>query len=97
MFSLLATAVSVFGFSPAFLVYLQGFVPAAASSGGGSSGLSSLTDVAATLVTFFGSIISALFGSSGAWTALLPYFLLGIGASLCLLGVKMIRKIVWGS
>lgn len=56
-----------------------------------------ITSVGGTLITFFGSIISALFGASGSWSSLKEYFMLGICVSLILVGAKVIRKFVWGS
>ncbi len=51
--------------------------------------------------TLFGSganpgVISTVF----SWvtsTTVLPYFAIGIGCSLALFGVKVIRSVVWGS
>lgn len=49
---------------------------------------------------------STLFGTSGvistvfSWitsSTVLPYFAIGIGCSLSLFGVKVIRSVVWGS
>lgn len=51
-------------------------------------------------------LTSTLFGTGGVistvftWitsTTVLPYFAIGIGCSLALFGVKVIRSVVWGS
>lgn len=51
-------------------------------------------------------LTTTLFGESGvistvfSWvtsTTVLPYFAIGIGCSLALFGVKVIRSVVWGS
>lgn len=51
-------------------------------------------------------LTSTLFGTSGvistvfSWvtsSTVLPYFAIGIGCSLALFGVKVIRSVVWGS
>ena len=51
-------------------------------------------------------LTSTLFGTGGVITtvfswitsaAVLPYFAIGIGCSLALFGVKVIRGVVWGS
>lgn len=51
-------------------------------------------------------LTSTLFGTGGvistvfSWitsTTVLPYFAIGIGCSLALFGVKVIRSVVWGS
>lgn len=53
-----------------------------------------------------GQLTSTLFGASGTITTVfgwvtsstvLPYFAIGIGCSLALFGVKVIRSIVWGA
>lgn len=58
-----------------------------------------------TIVTTLSNLTSALFGESGAiptfWTWLtgstvLPYFLVGVGVSLLLLGIKVVKGIFWG-
>ncbi len=52
-------------------------------TGGGESGAS-----AGTIVTVFNWLTSA---------NVLPYFAIGIGCSLALFGVKVIRSVVWGA
>lgn len=51
-------------------------------------------------------LTTTLFGASGVITtvfdwitsaSVLPYFAIGIGCSLALFGVKVIRSVVWGS
>lgn len=51
-------------------------------------------------------LTSTLFGTGGVITTVftwvtsatvLPYFAIGIGCSLALFGVKVIRSVVWGS
>lgn len=51
-------------------------------------------------------LTSTLFGSGGVITTVftwvtsanvIPYFAIGIGCSLALFGVKVIRSVVWGS
>lgn len=53
-----------------------------------------------------GQLTSTLFGANGTITTVfgwitsatvLPYFAIGIGCSLALFGVKVIRSIVWGA
>lgn len=62
------------------------------------SGLASaVSNVGNIIVQFIGTIITSLFGVDGPWADLLPFFLLGIMVSLVLVGVKIIRKVVWGS
>lgn len=62
--------------------------------------LTQLVGVFTAVLGMFGDIVSALFTtgeSAGALSALLPYFLIGIAASLILLAARVIRKFVWGN
>lgn len=62
--------------------------------------MTAISTIGSQIITFFGSIISALFttgSSAGSWNALLDYFLIGITVSLLFAGIKMIRKLVWGA
>lgn len=58
-----------------------------------------------TITSTMQSIASALFGTNGAiptfWNWLtgadvLPYFLIGVGISLLMLGVRVVKGIFWG-
>lgn len=62
--------------------------------------LTTLITVFGEVLGMFGDVVTALFTtgeSAGALSALLPYFLIGIAASIVLLGAKVIRKFVWGN
>lgn len=62
--------------------------------------LTELAGVFSTILGMFGDVVSGLFTGGetpGVLNALLPYFLVGIAASLILLGAKIIRKFVWGN
>lgn len=59
--------------------------------------LTTLVTVFGEVLDMFGSMVTALFGTSGELAALLPYFLIGIAASLILLAARVIRKFVWGN
>lgn len=59
--------------------------------------LTTLATVFGEVMDMFGSVVSGLFTTNGELAALLPYFLVGIAASLILLGAKVIRKFVWGN
>lgn len=62
--------------------------------------LTELAGVFGTILGMFGDVVSGLFTGGetpGVLNALLPYFLVGIAASLILLGAKIIRKFVWGN
>lgn len=62
--------------------------------------LTTLITVFGEVLGMFGDVVTALFTTgetAGALSALLPYFLIGIAASIVLLGAKVIRKFVWGN
>lgn len=62
--------------------------------------LTQLVGVFTAVLGMFGDIVSALFTTgetAGVLSALLPYFLIGIAASLILLAARVIRKFVWGN
>lgn len=59
--------------------------------------LAAVTDAISTVITWVGTVITALTGSSGALNALLPLFAIGIAISAVLLGVKIIKSVVWGA
>lgn len=49
------------------------------------------------VVTWVGTVVSAIVGESGALNSLLPLFAIGIGISVLLFGIKAIKSIVWGA
>lgn len=59
--------------------------------------LDAVTSGLSTVITWIGSVITALTSSSGALYPLLPLFAIGIAISAILLGVKMIKSLVWGA
>lgn len=59
--------------------------------------LSAVTDAITQVLTWVGTVITALTGSSGALNALLPLFAIGIAISAVLLGIRIIRSVVWGA
>lgn len=59
--------------------------------------LAAVTDAITQVLTWVGTVITALTGSSGALNALLPLFAIGIAISAVLLGIRIIRSVVWGA
>lgn len=59
--------------------------------------LSAVTDAITQVLTWVGTVITALTGTSGALNALLPLFAIGIAISAVLLGIRIIRSVVWGA
>lgn len=59
--------------------------------------LEAVTSGISTVITWIGSVITALTSTNGALNGLLPLFAVGIAVSAILLGVKMIKSVVWGA
>lgn len=62
--------------------------------------LTEVTNGIGTVIGWIGTVISAIVtggSEAGALNALLPLFAIGISISAILLGIKIIRSIVWGS
>lgn len=64
-----------------------------------TEGTGSVLEAVGTAVTevigWGGEVLTAIM--SGQLTALLPVFAIGIGVSVVLFGVKLVRKICWGA
>lgn len=50
-----------------------------------------------TVIGWVGTVITAITGTDGALNELLPLFAVGIAISALLLGVKVIKSVVWGA
>lgn len=50
-----------------------------------------------TVIGWVGDVVSALVTETGALSELMPLFAIGIAISAILLGVKIVRSIVWGA
>lgn len=59
--------------------------------------LDAVTSALSQMITWIGSVITALTGASGALAPLLPLFAIGIAVSLVMVIFKLIRKITWGA
>lgn len=59
--------------------------------------LDAVTSAISTVITWIGTVITALTSSTGALYPLLPLFAIGIAISAVLLGVKLIKSVVWGA
>ena len=62
--------------------------------------LDAVTSALSTILTWIGSVISSLVTTgtdAGALSPLLPLFAVGIAISVVLLGVKIIKSVVWGA
>lgn len=59
--------------------------------------LDAVTSGISTVISWVGSVITAIVGENGAMHSLLPLFAVGIAISAVLLGVKIIKGVVWGA
>lgn len=59
--------------------------------------IDALSSVFSQLITYVGQFITALTSQTGALKDLLPLFAIGIGISLIMVCVKIVRKVVWGA
>lgn len=59
--------------------------------------LQSVTDAITSVLTWVGTVITSLTATNGALNALLPLFAIGIAISAVLLGIRIIRSVVWGA
>lgn len=59
--------------------------------------VSAVTDGLSSVFGWIGTFISQLTADSGALNALLPLFAVGIAISVILLGIRIVKSIVWGS
>lgn len=59
--------------------------------------LAAVTSAISDVIGWVGTVITELTGSSGALNPLLPLFAIGIAISAVLLGIKLIKSIVWGA
>lgn len=50
-----------------------------------------------TVIGWVATVVSALVGEAGQLTELAPLFAVGIAISAILLGVKIVKSLVWGA
>ena len=48
-----------------------------------------------TVIGWVGDVVQALVGTDGALSDLLPLFAIGIAVSAILLGIKVVRGLIW--
>lgn len=59
--------------------------------------LAAVTEGLTTVISWVGSVVTAVVGESGALSELLPLLAVGIGVSALMLGIKAIRSFAWGA
>lgn len=56
-----------------------------------------ITTALGTVITWVGSVVTALTDEAGELSALLPLLAIGIAVSALMLGVKAIKSFAWGA
>lgn len=59
--------------------------------------LNAVTSGLTTVIDWVGTVVTALVGESGALKELLPLLAIGVAISALMLGVKVIRGVIWGA
>ena len=59
--------------------------------------IAAVTSAITSVLGWVGSVITSLTDTDGALYVLLPLFAIGIAISAVLLGVKIIKSVVWGA
>lgn len=59
--------------------------------------LAAVTDAIDTVIAWVATFLTQLTSSSGALYDLLPLFAIGIAISAVLLGIKIVKSVVWGA
>ena len=59
--------------------------------------IAAIGDGLTAVIGWVGDVVSALTGTDGALTALLPLLGIGIACSALMFGVKVIKGMIWGA
>lgn len=59
--------------------------------------LEAVTSGISTVISWVGTVVESLVGSSGELNALLPLFAIGVAISAIMLGIKVVRGMIWGA
>ena len=59
--------------------------------------LTFVTDGISTVISWVATVVNSLIGTNGALASLAPLFAIGISISAILLGIKLVKSLVWGS
>lgn len=59
--------------------------------------LTLVTNGISTVITWVSTVVSAVIDSDGDLYVLAPLFAIGISISAILLGVKLVKSLVWGA
>lgn len=59
--------------------------------------LAAVTSGLTTVIGWVGTVVTSLVGESGELSELLPLLAIGVAISALMLGVKVIRGVIWGA
>lgn len=59
--------------------------------------LEAVTSGLTTVISWVGSVVTALVSAEGALSDLLPLLAIGVAVSALMLGIKAIRSFIWGA
>ena len=59
--------------------------------------LEAVTSALTVVISWVGTVVSALTTSSGQLSALLPLLAVGVAISALMLGIKAIKSFIWGA
>lgn len=59
--------------------------------------LDAVTTALGTVIEWVGTVVTALTGTDGALSPLLPLLAIGVAISALMLGVKAIKSFAWGT
>lgn len=59
--------------------------------------LEAVTSGIGTVIGWVGTVVDALVGEAGQLSELLPLFAIGVAISAILLGIKIVRGMIWGA
>ena len=59
--------------------------------------LEAVTSGLTTVISWVGTVVTALVGEAGQLNELLPLLAIGVAISALLLGIRVIRGIIWGA
>lgn len=59
--------------------------------------IAAVTTALGTVISWIGTVVSALVGAEGTLAALLPLLAVGVAISAFMLGMRAIRSVIWGA
>lgn len=59
--------------------------------------LAAVTSGLTTVISWVGTVVTAIVGESGALNELLPLLAIGVSISALMLGARVIRSFIWGA